>query len=482
MRPLLRAALAALTLAALASPASVAAQDGAVPLTGAEFSEDNGGFPQSLTLRVTVPAPPEEFDLAEARYAVDALSCAEGVTTQEGELAVADDGAVSASWEWDVADDGGLPPGAVVRYRWRFTGEGGAVYETEERAYVYEDARFAWSALAGERVTLLHYGEDEAFARGLLAWADASMEEIAGRLSVPPGERVHLRVYEDADTLQGALISTPEHVGGVAWPEHSLSAVGVNPGNVRWGRSVIGHELAHVVVGRKTFSCGADLPRHLNEGLAMWYGEGRLAGAFRLALDAAVAEDRVYRLAGLASAFPDDYDGALLAYAQGWSIVDYLIGTHGHDAMDAMLTAFGETGSIQRALIAAYGYGRAELEDRWRASVGLEALPPLAPPTPSLPEIPPLLVPTPLPTATPPGPLKGERDGGPTATPPTATAPPAAAPTPTAASAPTPTATAATEAGAGCGRSGDASGATPADAALAALLLATAAGSLRRVR
>lgn len=383
-------ALAALFLAVWSAPAGVAAQEMLVPVR----DEAAPRFPDELVFELSAHLP-VSVESAEVRYRVESLTC--GAPTSTGVAEVTQGERVDARWEWDLRESGGLPIGAALSYRWRIAGEG-RVFETAERTFVHEDPRFEWREIVGEHAALRWYTGDEAFAREVLAEADAGIERLIETTGAAPSRRVVVRIYEDAAALREALLFSSELVGGVAYPRHWLVAIGMNRRNFAWGKRAMVHEMTHVVIGEAAFACGAGLPSWLDEGLAM-YNEGRLPGVFRRALDSAVDEDRVFRLGGIAGRFPSDEPGAVLAYAQSWSIVDYLLDTHGAARMDRLLRAFAATTSIEQALVDAYGFGRAGLEDRWRASLGLQQLPPPTVPTPvPLPDILPLGAPTPTPT------------------------------------------------------------------------------------
>ncbi len=464
MNSLCFGALAVLFLFASSTPASVWGQEPLLVIR----DEQTLDFPNAITFEMRA-SPPTAIENAEVRYRVDSVSCGSAVATgiasppqpsageANGKTAAAEsssEGAFAASWEWDLRESGGLPVGASVTYRWLLSG-GGRVFETEERTFVYEDPRHDWRVLDGGRVTLRWSNGDEAFARDLLETADAAVERLSESTGVTPDRKIGLRIYESAEALRDALVFPGDYTGGVAYPSYGLTAIGISPRNVVWGRRAIAHELTHVVIGQAAFACGADIPAWLHEGLAV-YNEGPLQSDFERSLSSAIEEKRVFRLGSIAGAFPADEEGITLSYAQSWSVANYLIETYGADRMNALLTAFRATGSIEQALTEAYGFGRQGLENRWRASLGLPELPPLTVPTPRLREIPPLTLPTPNAPA-----------------PATSTLTAAATPTPSAAATPTSPAS-----GAGCNSSGGAMSGL--DGTLAALLIGGAAASLRR--
>ena len=471
------AVLAFALLAALASPSGAAAQE---PLGALADDVSTDEFPDAVVFELRA-APPVEIERVELRYGAKRLQCASGVSVAEAELTDAGGGEVSAKWEWNLRRTGALPPGAVVSYNWRLTGEG-RVFETPERTFVYEDPRFEWRRLSGDGVDILWHEGDERFAQSALDAAESSLRRIEESSGAAPNARVEIRLYEDADALQGALVFPREYTGGVAYSAYGLIAIGLNPANLAWGRRAIAHELSHVVIGQAAFRCGAGIPSWLDEGLAM-YTEGPLENAFRRPLDAAVAADRLLTLDGIAGAFPNDRDGAILAYAQSWSVVDHLIREHGPERMNALLQSFTASGSIERAIAEAYGSEPLELENRWRASLGLPARRARALPTPiPIPAAPLFQSATPQPAASPAPPTVAPSVGA------TAGAPPTAAPTapsvtataaPATAAPPPPQPTPTPSGGAGCNRSGGGAS-SGLDAALAALLAGGALLAIRR--
>lgn len=468
------AVLALALLVALASPGGAAAQE---PLAVLSDETSTAGFPDALVFELRA-APPVPVERAELRYSVRRLQCVSGAAVADAELTDAGGGEISAKREWNLRRTGGLPPGAVVSYNWRLTGDGRA-FETPERTFVYEDPRFQWRRLSGDGVDVLWHEGEEEFAGVALDAAEASLRRIAESAGAAPSDRVEIRLYESADALQGALVFPREYTGGVAYPAYGLIAIGLDPDNLAWGRRAIAHEISHVVIGQAAFRCGSGIPTWIDEGLAM-YTEGPLEDAFRRRLDAAVAADRVFTLEGIAGAFPSDPEDAILAYAQSWSVVDHLIRERGPDQMNALLQSFKASGAIERAVADAYGLDLLGLENRWRDSLGLPARVERALPTPiPIPNAPLFQSPTPDgATQTPPTPTPA------TPAPPTPMSAPAEAsaptPPPTAPAPATPPPTSAPAGGAGCNRSAGAGETSGLDAALAALLAGGALLAIRR--
>ena len=134
-----------------------------------------------------------------------------------------------------------------------------------------------------------------------------------------------LYIYASYEDLRGALVYPQEWTGGVAYTEFDTIAIGISPGNIGWGTGAIAHELAHLVVHQVVFNgYGVELPTWLDEGLAMYAQEGLLSGMWS-ALDDAIDNDDLFTVKSLCSPFPAQTDEALLAYAQSYTLVYYLL-------------------------------------------------------------------------------------------------------------------------------------------------------------
>jgi hypothetical protein len=69
----------------------------------------------------------------------------------------------------------------------------------------------------------------------------------------------------------------------------------------------------------------------------------------------------------LSSEFPADYDSALLAYAESYSLVDYLLDHKGGgEKMLALLQTIRDGSGYVEALQAVYGLTIAQLDSQWR--------------------------------------------------------------------------------------------------------------------
>ena len=334
-------------------------------LTGVRQST-NVSFPDSLTFSLEASAP-EVITGAEVRYQVEQLSCGSGTASGFASFTPTSD--LNVSWEWDLKQRAGLPVGSRITYWWVLTSDDRS-FETQPTTMVFEDPRFEWRTITGDHTRLLWYEGSLEFAEGLLEVADAGIRTLQENTGVLPSKPVEVHIYENAAVMREAIVFSQEWTGGVAYPSQGLVSMGINESNLEWGRRATVHEMSHVVIAEASFTCGSSLPAWLDEGLATFV-EGPEEPLFARALDRAVRDNSAFAVRGLAGSFPVSQDGAELAYAESRSLVAFLIEHYGTDRMNTLLTAFSELGTIDRALMQAYGFDTEGLERLWRADAGL---------------------------------------------------------------------------------------------------------------
>lgn len=276
---------------------------------------------------------------------------------------------VKTSWTWNMRHIGGLPPGTEVKYWWLLENAEGKTVETSLSTVRFADSRYSWKSSTYSKVNLFWYKGDPSFAQELLQAAQEALQRLAVDTGVQLERVARIYIYASTADLQGAMVYPQEWTGGVAFSAHSIIALGIAPGNLDWGKRAIAHELAHLVIYQKTFSCSETiLPTWLEEGLAM-YAEGELTAEFRLVLDQAIQQDALISVRTLSSPFPAQRQQALLSYAESFSIVDFLIQTSGKDKILELLEVFQQGSGYDEALQQVYGFDLDGLDARWRAFV-----------------------------------------------------------------------------------------------------------------
>jgi hypothetical protein len=270
---------------------------------------------------------------------------------------------------------GQFAPGSTLIFYWRLTCEDGSTLTTDTLAFEYTDTNHTWKVIAGERVDLFWYGTSSTLAKELAAKADADTLVLEERFGITLVRRLRVYVYNNTTDMGKALSSRSQGYDeavttlGVAVDETTLLLLGSH----RDVRGTIAHELSHLVVGLATDNPFTDLPRWLDEGLAM-YAEGDLRGSNQTALDRGIRDNQLLTIRSMTS-----YSGKAsevdLFYGQAFSIVDFMIRDLGEDKLQQLLQIMAQGARQEDALQQVYGFGLDELDARWRASIGAEAAP-----------------------------------------------------------------------------------------------------------
>lgn len=334
-------------------------------------SSTDVNFPASLRFNLSATSDANIVDI-RLRYQVDHIGFAQ--VTSEVFIEFVPATRVSVNWNWDMRRTGGLPPGAAIDYWWTVTDATGNKVETQPARLAFEDKRYAWRSLTRDKVTLYWYQGDDAFGGRLMTAAQEALSRLAGITGAALEKPVRIYIYASSRDLQGSMIFPQEWTGGVAFTEYGTIAIGIGPNQLEWGTRTLAHEFSHLIIHQMVLNPYSELPTWLDEGLAM-YNEGPLEGEFASFLRDAIARDRLISVRSLASPFSAFAGEALLAYAQSFSIIEFLIKQYGEAKMFELLTTFKQGSTYDGALLKVYNFDMDGLNTLWREYVGLGAQP-----------------------------------------------------------------------------------------------------------
>ena len=268
---------------------------------------------------------------------------------------------------------GQYPPGIRFRVWWELHTQDGHTLKTPTKTFEYTDNNHDWRLLQGKRVDLYWYGEKEKRAQELLSKAEEVLTRLEEEIGVAVKERVRIYVYNSRQDMLPALSPRSEGYDervltlGVVVAKNTLLLLGSRSDVAQ----ILAHELCHIVVGMATENPYSDLPRWLDEGLAM-YAEGKLPPENAHALEKAIQEDSLLSIRSMSS-YSGQASQVDLFYGEAYSIVDFLLREYGREKMRAFLDVFAQGALQEEALQRVYGFGLDELNARWRASLGLPA-------------------------------------------------------------------------------------------------------------
>ncbi|MFB0546850.1 MAG: peptidase MA family metallohydrolase [Anaerolineae bacterium] len=276
---------------------------------------------------------------------------------------------VEAEWTWELKP-GDIPLGSEIRYYWKVKDAAGGELKTEPIVLTYEDNRFDWQSISEGEITLHWYDEEQAFAQYLLDVALEALALLKQDVGVELEEPVKIFVYQTKTEMSQAIPSRSERFDemiitlGMVVADDTMLLLGTAPGV----EETIAHELSHVVVGLATKNPLGDIPRWLDEGLAM-YTEGELPPGNAAALERAIHLNELISVRSL-SAYTGQAEQVDLFYGEVYSLIDFMLKEYGKEKMAKLLAVFKEGAHQEDALQEVYGFGLDELDAQWRAYIG----------------------------------------------------------------------------------------------------------------
>jgi len=322
-------------------------------------------FPSRFSFSLSAESNVNITDI-RLHYIVDRTGFAR--VTSEVYIEFVPDTLVDVEWALDMRKTGGLPPGSSINYWWTVRDDSGGRVETSPERVQFDDTRYPWRSLTENSVTLHWYEGDESFAHELMTTTQQALIRLGENTGAHPEKSINIYIYADAQDLQGAMIYPQEWTGGVAFTRYDTVAIGITPASLQWGKRAIAHELTHLVIHQMTLNPYGGLPTWLDEGLAM-STEGELSPQFVSHLAAAVAENGLISVRSLSSPFSAYAGEATLAYAQSYSLVQFLIDNYGQSKMLELLLTFRQGSGYDTALGKVYGFDMDGLNILWREHV-----------------------------------------------------------------------------------------------------------------
>ena len=340
-------------------------------------------FPNTITFRAKITGDANITSVV-LEYGSEQLTCGDVVAKAFPEVNPGK--SVDVQWTWDMRQSGSLPPGATIWWRWRYTDENGKETVSDQQTVAWLDSEHNWKTVKKDKLNLHWYSGDQSFAQELLDAAQSGLDFNRTKSGLVAEAPIDLYIFADTNDLKDAILYEPSWTGGQAFADHDIVILGIAKDELDWGKDAIVHELTHVLVGHLTFSCLGDMPQWLSEGLAV-YSEGPLDPQFQIPLDEAIQNDKLPSVRSISGGFSELSDRANLSYGQSYSLVKFLIETHGQGKMTALLIALRDGATVDDALTQTYGFNIEGLETEWRqaigAPVGTVSAQPTAQPTPT---------------------------------------------------------------------------------------------------
>jgi hypothetical protein len=247
----------------------------------------------------------------------------------------------------------------------------GTTQRGPEVKVTYVDDRFNWQTEIGTYVTLHWYQGDAAFAQQALTMGENGISKSAKFLGVTETAPIDFFVYADQKSFYDALgPGTRENVGGEANTVTRTLFALIAPTDLGYARTVVPHELTHVVFDDGTTNPYHSPPRWLNEGLAVYLSEG-FGSSDKSLVSQAAKSKTLMPLQALTGQFPTTADRFYLAYAESVSAVDYLIRRYGQAPFQKLVKSYSTGRSDDEAFTAAFGVDTTAVNKGWLADNGI---------------------------------------------------------------------------------------------------------------
>lgn len=264
-----------------------------------------------------------------------------------------------------------LVPGANIIYHWEIRDDAGNELKTEPQTFIYEDDRFQWKSRTQDDLVIWYYSADESELRELLDTGVDGLRRMESLLGTSLDFPVKVFLYDSAADMQAAAYGGKTGQSGViTLGEVFFSDTAIVSADM-YPHDVLRHELAHIVMRQALKGPFGNAPAWLDEGTAVYAQSQPLSGEEGV-LQSAIRGNRVFSLRMMTSgSLARSESDVNLFYAQSWSVVSYLIETHGEEKFAALLAALREGNAIDEALESVYGFDQDGLDNAWRESVGL---------------------------------------------------------------------------------------------------------------
>jgi hypothetical protein len=126
------------------------------------------------------------------------------------------------------------------------------------------------------------------------------------------------------------------------------------------------HELCHLLLHH--YIKEENLPKWLDEGICQWVSDGIaeiIMSQKRSVLDEAILSGRYISIRALTGRFPRDKRYLMLAYEESKSLVEYMMGSFGEEAVLSVLNYLEHGMEVDEAITRGLSISLDELESRW---------------------------------------------------------------------------------------------------------------------
>jgi hypothetical protein len=221
-------------------------------------------------------------------------------------------------------------------------------------------------ALQGNGTTVLYEGPVEKTARAVMEVYPAVRAELEGALGFRADFRPEILVVKSREDFR--RMTGDEITVAYAQPSRNLIVIDGTNINIKPFTldATLKHEVCHLMLNRRVGR--GSLPRWLDEGVCQWLG-GRYSEVMGLGRGRALTKAALFKslipLGKLNRRFPKDRRQRLLAYEESKSVVEYIKGKYGTEALLSILESLRAGDGMDAAMRKAVSLSLDGLEQEW---------------------------------------------------------------------------------------------------------------------
>lgn len=259
-----------------------------------------------------------------------------------------------------------LASGMPLTYSWILS-DGQVQLQTNPQTVIYEDTQRTWYQREGPQVTIRWYNGDNSYGNLMYQLAADTLGTYKRRFNIDPQDQIYITIYGSSASYHSTFPDVPEWSGGFSRyggveivaiaPQDHNSSIFIGEG--------IPHELSHAAIYQ---FLQTPAPRWLDEGFAVYNQNIISIKEYDHMLQQAYRTDTLIPLSELNNRWPLDETMARLAYAEGRSIVTFLINSYSNEVWSNILDQLRRQ-PVDGAFIEVFGVTLAQMEDIWKSNV-----------------------------------------------------------------------------------------------------------------
>ena len=259
-----------------------------------------------------------------------------------------------------------LATGMPLTYSWILS-DGRVQLVTDPKTVIYQDTYHTWYQNEGSQVTVRWYNGDAGYGNLMYQLAADTLATYKRRFNMDPQDQIYITIYGSSAAYHSTFPDVPEWSGGFS-RYGGVEIVAIAPQDMNASIFIgegIPHELSHAAVYQ---FLQATAPRWLDEGFAVYNQNIISIKEYDQILQKAYRTDTLISLSNLDQRWPADETLARLAYAEGRSIVTFLINSYGNEVWSNVLDQLRHQ-NADGAFKEVFGVTLDQMEELWKNNV-----------------------------------------------------------------------------------------------------------------